>query len=274
MNGIVRLVIWALAGVCVAMPGAEPVAVSKELVLIIPGPGKVQLRMKQIPAGTFVMGSPPDEKKRRADEGPMHQVVISKPFQIGVFEVTQAQWEAVMGNNPSRFRGGSYREKSTNPVEQVSWEDCQKFIEKLNGMGIGTFRLPTEAEWEYACRAGTRTAYSFGDEVGELREYAWCTHYPAYTTRQVTHQVGTRKPNPWGLYDMHGNVWEWCSDWYADYNTNKQTDPKGAASGSSRVYRGGSWYRTAEYCRSAIRSRPWPSYRSYHLGFRLVRAVQ
>ena len=236
----------------------------EELALTIPGPGKVQLRMKQIPAGTFVMGSPMAEKGRDDVEGPMHQVVISKPFYMGVYEVTQAQWEAVMGTYPSRFNG-----KPAYPVEQVSWEDCQKFVEKLNGMGIGTFRLPTEAEWEYACRAGTKTAYSFGEEVGKLGEYAWYDGNSGHTT----HQVGTKKPNPWGLYDMHGNVYEWCSDWHAGYNMDKQTDPKGAADGAFRVSRGGGWYDSSLHCLSANRRRDSPTSRLSYEGFRLVRTV-
>ena len=237
----------------------------KELVLTIPGPEKIPLRMKQIPAGTFVSGSSMAEKDREDNEGPVHEVAISRPFHMGVFEVTQAQWEAVMGTNPSRFNG-----KPANPVEQVSWEDCQEFVRKLNGMGIGTFRLPTEAEWEYACRAGTKTAYSFGDGAGKLGKYAWYRDNSGSTT----HEVGTKKPNPWGLYDMHGNVWEWCSDWYADYSMDKQTDPKGAADGSYRVERGSCWEFSSWHCRSASRSRVPPSFRYSGLGFRLVRAVE
>jgi len=239
-----------------------------ELVLTMPGPGKVQLKMKQIPAGTFTMGSPMGEKDRGDDEGPMHQVVISKPFYMGVYEVTQAQWEAVMGTYPSHFSG-----KPAHPVESVSWEDCQKFVEKINGMGIGTFRLPTEAEWEYACRAGSKTVYCFGDEVAKLKEYANYENTPKYGDNS-TAPVGSFKPNAWGLYDMHGNVYEWCSDWYAGYNMDKQTDPRGAAGGSDRVYRGGYWDDSSGRCRSAPRRRYSPSYRSSSLGFRLVRAVQ
>jgi formylglycine-generating enzyme required for sulfatase activity len=255
MNGIVQLAMWALAGVCVATTAAEPVSAGKELVLTIPGSGKVQLRMKLIPAGSFTMG----EGKSS------HETKLTKPFYMGVFEVTQAQWQAVMGNNPSKFNG-----KPAYPVERVSWEDCQQFVKKLNGMGIGTFRLPTEAEWEYACRAGTKTAYSFGDYAGKLGNYAWCEE----NSRQSTHQVGTKKPNAWGLYDMHGNVWEWCSDWYGDYGTGKQTDPKGAAGGSLRVNRGGCWYYSSWRCRSAFRSWYSPSDRYSDLGFRLVREAK
>ena len=242
--------------------------VGEDLVLTIPGPSKVQLKMKKIPAGTFVMGSSMGEKGRDGDEGPIHQVVISKSFYMGVYEVTQAQWEAVMGTYPSKFNG-----KPAHPVEQVSWEDCQKFVKKINGMGIGTFRLPTEAEWEYACRAGTKTVYSFGDEVAKLKEYGNYEDTPKWGDKS-TAPVGSFKPNAWGLYDMHGNVYEWCNDWYGGYNMDKQTDPTGAAGGSYRVYRGGGWYYSSEFCRSASRHGLTPSYRYYCLGFRLVRAVQ
>ena len=245
MNGTGQLAKRALAGSGVASPG-------KELALTIPGPGKVQLRMKQIPAGTFVMGSRMAEKGRIGEEEPTHQVAISTSFFLGVYAVTLAQWEAVMGTYPAELKGNP-----ANPVEQVCWEDCEEYLKKLNGMGIGTFRLPTEAEWEYACRAGTQTAYSFGDDVRKLREYAWYDGNSGNTVQQV----GTKKPNPWGLYDMHGSVWEWCSDWYDDYNMAKQTDPKGAAGGPYRVFRGGSWSSLSEYCRSASRDRFWPSYR-------------
>jgi formylglycine-generating enzyme required for sulfatase activity len=217
--------------------------------------GGVKLDLVLIRPGTFLMGS----EKGFDDEKPVHEVTISQPFYLGKYEVTQAQWKAVMGSNPSGFKG------ATLPVEQVSWEDCQEFIEKLNSKGIGTFRLPTEAEWEYACRAGTT-----GDYAGNLDEMAW------YETNsgKTTHPVGTKKANPWGLYDMHGNVWEWCQDWYGDYPTGAVQDPAGAAGGSARVNRGGSWNDNAGDCLSASRLWYSPSLRIYDLGFRLVRAVQ
>ena len=267
MNGIVRLAMWALAGVCVATTGAAPVPAGKELVLTIPGAAQARLRMKLIPAGSFAMGSPPNENGREGYEL-LHEVKISKPFYMGVFEVTQAQWQAVMGNNPSEFG-----EKPQNPVDTVSWKDCQVFIEKLSRMRVGTFRLPTEAEWEYACRAGTRTRYSFGDDEAKLREYANYEDTPKWGDKS-TAPVGSFKPNPWGLYDMHGNVWEWCSDWSGYYGPGRQTDPKGAAGGSRRVERGGSWGSLSERCRSADRYGCSPSRRNYLLGFRLVREAQ
>ena len=173
---------------------------------------------------------------------------ITKPFYLGKYLVTQEQWEAVMGNNPSRFKGPK------NPVETVSWDDCQQFLDKLNakvGVRGGKFQLPTEAQWEYACRAGSTTTYCFGDDESGLGEYAW------YATNSGgrTHPVGEKKPNAWGLYDMHGNVWEWCQDWYdGSYYANSPTDdPTGPTTGSSRVFRGGSWRERARGCRSALR---------------------
>jgi formylglycine-generating enzyme required for sulfatase activity len=243
-------------------------AVSDELVLSIPGRHGVELRMKKIPAGSFAMGSPVEEEGRDEDEGSPHEVTISKPFYMGVFEVTQAQWEAVVGTCPSMFGGNP-----TYPVEQVSWEDCQEFIRRLNGMGIGTFRLPTEAEWEYACRAGKQTAFSFGGDPRKLEKYANYFGTPKEGERSPM-PVGSFAPNAWGLYDMHGNVWEWCSDWYSTYQATKQTDPVGPAHGVSRVERGGSWYCSPVRCRSAHRYRYSPSYRYYTLGFRLVREAR
>ena len=187
-----------------------------------------------------MMGS----EKGDNDEKPVHKVTITKPFYMGKYEVTQEQWEAVMGSNPSNFKGAK------NPVEQVSWEDCEKFIGKLKEKVSGRdFRLPTEAEWEYACRAGSTTDYCYGDGDESLDEYAW--YYG--NSESKTHPVGQKKANAWGLYDMHGNVWEWCSDWYGDYADGAVSDPKGPESGSARVLRGGSWGGNARDCRSACR---------------------
>jgi formylglycine-generating enzyme required for sulfatase activity len=214
-----------------------------------------------IPAGEFQMGS----ANGSADERPVHTVRISKPFYLGIHEVTQGQWETVMGNNPSRFKGDTSR-----PVKTVSWEEVQKFIDKLNpGEGGTKYRLPTEAEWEYAARAGSTTAYSFGDDSGQLGKYAWYGDDAGNTT----HPVGTRQPNAWGLYDMHGNVWEWVQDWYGKYTAEPVTDPQGPASGSARVFRGGGWGYDAGGCRSASRSHIAPGYRFDYLGFRLLRTA-
>jgi formylglycine-generating enzyme required for sulfatase activity len=197
------------------------------------------------------------------DEHPLHSVKITKPFYLQTTEVSQAQWKEVMGDNPSFFKDCGH----DCPVEEVSWDDAQKFISKLNQMeGTNKYRLPTEAEWEYACRAGTKTTYSF-DEVDKLGEYAW---YAANSGGQ-THPVGTKKPNAWGLYDMHGNVWEWCQDWYGDYPSDSVVDPKGSDSGQYRVLRGGSWYYAAGRIRSAIRSGFNPDSPSISFGFRVAR---
>ncbi len=199
-------------------------------------------------------------------EKPQHRVRITKPFYLGKYLVTQEQWEAVMGNNPSHFKGPK------NPVEMVSWDDCQQFLGKLNakaGSGAGKFQLPTEAQWEYACRAGSKTKYCFGDDESKLGEYAW---YDANSGNK-THPVGEKKPNAWGLYDMHGNVWEWCQDWWKDgyYKESRVDDPTGAATGSSRVLRGGSWGNPARGCRSADRDYGGPGICADILGFRVAR---
>jgi formylglycine-generating enzyme required for sulfatase activity len=221
-----------------------------------------------IPAGSFMMGADQNFEDDDDDddyEVPQHQVKISQPFYLGKYEVTQAQWAAVMGNNPSEFKG------QNNPVEQVSWDDAQIFIEQLNAQeGHNRYRLPTEAEWEYAARAGSTSAYSFGDDAGQLGRYGW---YGEDWDSGSTHPVGQKQPNAWGLYDMHGNVWEWVQDWYEepDYSNSPGAGPKGPYSGSYRVLRGGSWYSDASYCRSAY-YRPYntPDYRFRNLGFRLA----
>lgn len=236
-----------------------------DIALNIPGANQVQIKMRLIPAGVFLMGSPADEMDRDCDEGPQRQIVISEPFYVGIYEVTQAQWAAVMGTYPSKF---SYIPE--NPVEQISWDDCQEFIAKLNEMEIGVFRLPTEAEWEYACRAGSITRYPWGNDP----DYCGSSEYAcsSCSASGKTNLVGQKKPNDWGLFDMHGNVLEWCSDWYAaSYDIDDVTDPKGPCTGSYRVVRGGGWYYDPQYCRSAYRLSIIPGYMSSGLGFRLVR---
>jgi len=216
-----------------------------------------------MPAGTFMMGSPSDEDGRDDDER-RHRVTISQPFYMQTTEVTQGQWRAVMGNDPSHFNSCG----DNCPVEQVSWDDVQAFIRRLNNReGAGRYRLPTEAQWEYACRAGSTTRFCFGDDESRLGDYAW---YDRNSGRR-THSVAQKKPNAWGLYDMHGNVWEWCADWYDAYPSGHVTDPTGPSSGSDRVYRGGSWLGYARLCRSAIRVNYTPGDRNDFLGFRLTR---
>ncbi|MFM7929249.1 MAG: formylglycine-generating enzyme family protein, partial [Pirellula sp.] len=183
-------------------------------------------------------------------------MTISKDYYLGVHEVTQAQYEKVMGANPSYFRGDIQGSRSNHPVEQVSWEDAVEFCKKLSDLheekAAGrVYRLPTEAEWEYACRAGSKTAYSFGESPKSLGDYAWF----GSNSNNQTHPVGEKKANAWGLYDMHGNVWEWCRDRYGDYPKGAVSDPTGPKKGSSRVSRGGSWYYEAAGCRSAYRRR-------------------
>jgi len=226
-----------------------------------------------IPSGTFVMGSPSSEKKRYDDER-QHRVTLTEPFYMQVTEVTQGQWKAVMGNNPSFYDGCGDR----FPVEQVSWDDCQAFIEVLNQReGVSKYRLPTEAEWEYACRAGTGTPFNTGkclstDQANYNGNYA----YPGCSKgkfRHITTSVGSFPPNAWGLYDMHGNVWEWCSDWYGEYPAGPATDPRGPESGTIRVHRGGSWNYCAECCRCAYRVKRAPDFRIDFCGFRLVMAA-
>ena len=187
-------------------------------------------------------------RKRWAGERPAHKVTVTKPFFIGKYLVTQRQWEAVMGNNPSWFQGAA------KPVENITWDDCQVFLAKLGekcGGGTEAFSLPTEAQWEYACRAGSTAQYSFGDDGAGLGEYAWFSG----NSRNETHPVGEKKPKAWGLYDMHGNVWQWCADGYDAeyYKASPASNPAGPAGKDYAVIRGGGWESGAPYCRSAYR---------------------
>ena len=223
----------------------------------------LSMEMLWIKPGTFEMGSPSSEKDRGGDET-RHTVTLTKGFYLGKHEVTQSQWEKVMGSNPSHFKGGD------RPVERVSCTAVTSFCEKLTELerkagrlpsGM-SYQLPTEAQWEYACRAGTKTAYTFGDSLTSGQ--ANISGGPGETTA-----VGKYPANGWGFHDMHGNVWEWCADRYGIYPTVAATDPVGPADGSNRVLRGGSWNYTANYARSADRSRSEPAYGSTNLGFRL-----
>jgi len=212
--------------------------------------------------GSFMMGSPVNESGRYDDEK-QHRVTLTKGFYIQVTEVTQGQWKAIMGNNPSYFSDCG----DNCPVEKVSWNDAQTFISKLNRKEGGSrYRLPTEAEWEYAARAGSTTRFCFGKNKYGLPEYAW---YDSRSGRK-THPVAQKQSNAWGLYDMHGNVWEWCQDWSGDYPSDSVTDPTGPSSGSLRVSRGGSWHHRRRHCRSASRGGSRPAYRGNILGFRLA----
>jgi len=220
----------------------------------------IGMEFKLIPAGTFTMGE--------GDEA--HEVTLTRPFKMGVHEVTQAQYEQVMGNNPSKFNAAE------NPVEMMSWDDAVEFCRRLSELpsekAVGNiYRLPTEAEWEYACRAGTTTQFSFGDDDSDLGNYAWYAENSLYAENSAptTHPVGSKLPNAWGLYDMHGNVWEWCQDWDGDDSSGSFTDPDGPASGSHRVLRGGSWGGSAALCPSAYRIMHYPSERYSDFGFRV-----
>jgi len=216
-----------------------------------------------IPAGTFMMGSPSDELGRLKDEL-QHKVTITKSFYLQSTEVTQRQWREIMSNNPSHFKDCG----DNCPVEQVSWDDAQEFIVKLNEReGTDKYRLPTEAEWEYACRAGSTTRFCFGDDETTLGEHAWYSNNSGLRP----HPVGQKKPNAWGLYDVHGNVRERCQDRYGDYPSSPVTDPTGPSSGTFRVFRGGCWGFGARNCRSAFRDRNNPGYRHLNLGFRVAR---
>ena len=257
---------------------------------------EVTQRLRWIPPGRFLMGSPEEEPGRYDDEGPQHPVFITKGFWLFETACTQALWQAVMGENPSRFKSPQ------RPVEQVSWEDVQGFMQRINERipGLGLV-LSAEAQWEHACRAGTNTAlytgpieipgannapaldpiawYGGNSGVGfELEEghdsSSWTEmQYP--NPRSGTHPVGEKQPNPWGLYDMIGNVWEWCADGLREYGEDYAIDPVGALrAGAGRVIRGGSWFSDARYCRSAYRVRGVPDDRGGDLGFRCARVQE
>jgi formylglycine-generating enzyme required for sulfatase activity len=257
--------------------------------------------MVLIPAGTFTMGSPITESFRDSGET-QHSVTLTSGFYMGKYQVTQEQYQAVMGTNPSEFSSDPQagETQGKRPVEMVSWYDALVFCNKLSMMeglspaysisgstdptvwgtvptsrnatwnavvivaGSTGYRLPTEAQWEYACRAGTTTAYNTGDTISDNTGWYW------ENSESKTHQVGLKPANAWGLYDMHGNVWEWCWDWIGDYSSDAQTDPMGASSGPVRVFRGGSIGGSAEYMRSAYRSGHLSYIEGPDFGFRLV----
>lgn len=233
-----------------------------------------------IQAGSFTMGSPGDDAQAARDERPAHRVTLSRSFYLGRHEVTQAQWEAVMGSNPydEKNRSNNFyglpgmaaRIRHPDHPVTASWLDAQEFIRRLNAREDGEhYRLPTEAEWEYAARAGTSTIYFFGNDDQLLSRYAW---YGEDFDSGGTHPVGKKQPNPWGLYDIHCNVWEWVQDWYDPqyYANSPEADPPGPASGRQRVVRGGSWHHSATSWRPAFRRNYPPEYRGVSVGLRLV----
>ena len=264
----------------------EQAAASRELV------NSIGMEFVRIEAGEFEMGSPSHEAGRDDDEGPVHRVRISQSFYLGKYEVTQGQWVAVMGDNPSHFASCG----ASCPVESVSWKEVQQFIRRLNAReGVTSYRLPTEAEWEYAARAGTQTAVYTGEltilgtnNAPVLDEIAWyggnsgvsysggwdCSEWDEKqyaSSRCGPHPVGGNLPNGFGLYDMIGNVWEWVADRYGAYPSGPVTDPQGPPTSARRVYRGGGWFNIARNCRAADRYYGTHGYRNYRLGVRLAR---
>ena len=227
-----------------------------------------------IEPGRFVMGSPESEPGRDTDEGPQHEVAIGRGFYLGKYTITCGQWEEVMGTTPWLGRG-SIPSSPTLPAGFISWNDVQDFASRLNEAGGARYRLPFEAEWEYACRAGTTTVWSFGEDRHALGDHAWYVDSDAAEEDQSGQEVGRKLPNPWGLHDMHGNVWEWCQDVYSDgyYADSPAVDPPGpqAVTGSTRVVRGGYFRYFPRHSRSAARNTRWPDDRQRTVGARLVR---
>ena len=221
----------------------SPSVASGSNAISIPVKDGISIEMVKVEAGTFMMGATSEMKHPYHWEKPVHQVTLTNDYYMGKYEVTQALWEVVMGSNPSNFKGDNL------PVEEVSWNDCQEFISKLNSMTGRKFRLPTEAEWEYAARGGKKSRgyqYSGSNSISDVAWYSG-------NSGRVTHPVGTKHANELGIYDMTGNVWEWCQDWFDSYSSSSQTNPTGADSGSIRVKRGGGWYDDAQVCRSSCR---------------------
>jgi formylglycine-generating enzyme required for sulfatase activity len=253
----------------------------------------IGMKLVLIPSGKFTMGSPNDEFAREGMEGPRHVVEITRPFYLGAYEVTQAEYQKVTGTNPCTLcAGGKFASRvsgldtSNFPVETVDWNDCRAFCEKLSALPAEkrarrVYRLPTEAQWEYACRAGAReyAPFAFGKSLSSHQanfngniSYGGAARGPSLDRAC---KVGSYKPNAWGLYDMHGNVWEWTADWYESYSARKGVtrDPKGAATGSQRIFRGGSWTNEGSWCRSAKRYPANPDAKNYLIGFRVVCVV-
>lgn len=232
--------------------------------------GGVIMNFVRIEAGKSLVGSLADEQDRQGDEGPVFEVTISQAFYLGKYEVTQGQWVAVMGKNPSVFSDKD--NWADYPVDWVSWEDCQHFINKLNDLGMGRFRLPTEAEWEYACKLGAQQRYDWGDDpsYSEINQHAWI--YPRAEGR--SQPVGQKKASAWGLYDMCGNVWEWCQDWKGKYPDQPQVDYQGPTTGQDRIFRGGSWFNLDKTARCANRNAHVPDEPYTNIGLRLVMEME
>ena len=238
----------------------SPSVASGSNAISIPVKDGISIEMVKVEAGTFMMGATPEMEKPNSDEKPLHQVTLTNDYYMGKYEVPQALWEAVMGSNPSAYKGDNL------PVEMVSWNDCQEFISKLNSLTGRKFRLPTEAEWEYAARGGKKSrGYQYSGN-SNITDVAW---YDG-NSGSKPHPVGTKQANELGIYDMSGNVYEWCSDWYGSYSSSSQTNPTGADSGSFRVFRGGGWGIYARGCRLSYRYIFTPDDRRSYLGLRLA----
>ncbi|MCH8047698.1 MAG: SUMF1/EgtB/PvdO family nonheme iron enzyme [Planctomycetes bacterium] len=245
---------------------------TKVLDIVLPGyTNSIAMKFKLIPAGEFTMGSPTSEKNRGDDEK-QHRVKITKPFYLGVHEVTQGEFEKVMGTSPWKGKE-RVKEGSDYPASYISWDDAVEFCKKLSAKEGRTYRLPTEAQWEYACRADSKTAYSFGSDASKLGEYAWYDDNADEVGEKYAHLVGQKRANAYGLYDMHGNVHEWCSDCYGEeyYAASDTVDPTGPTKGSIRMFRGGAWNGSVGRCRSASRMGDTPGYRDWDTGFRVAR---
>lgn len=255
---------------------------------------RLGMRLVAIPSGQFAMGSPADRKEVEPDEI-LHSVRLSNGFFLGQTEVTQEQYQRVIGTNPSHFKDSGDGSRKDYPVENVSWDDAVDFCRRLSEMSEEvsagrSYRLPTESEWEYACRSGGQGAFAIV-EGKRLEDYGWFANNSGHRlldatalwkedqanymerilgNKGSTSRVAQKLPNAWGIYDMHGNVWEWCSDWYGDYPADTVVDPKGPQSGTARVARGGGWHNPSNFCRSAFRFRDDPAERDYDIGFRVV----
>lgn len=272
---------WAGLGADTARPATRPATQpAKEMTL--PLGGGVSMKLVWIPAGTFAMGSGPTEQDRRPDEGPVHEVRISRGFYMGATEVTQGQWKAVMNATaraaaatPWQATAGQFaRAGDENAASAISWVDASQFCQRMAAKTGKRVRLPTEAEWEYACRAGSSNRFFYGDDAdaAELPDYAWFDKNGYKANAAFPHPVAQKKPNAWGLYDMCGNVNEWCSDWMGPYPSGGRavTDPAGPGGGAMHVFRGGSFMTAAAFCRSAARNRNTATRRVIDNGLRVV----
>ena len=248
----------------------------KELIVDLPGGAKMEFVW--IEPGTFMMGSP-SVPRFSTREGPQHEVTISRGFYLGKYEITQGEWESVMGTTPWSgqkaapfLSQGTFQANASHPAAYISWYDMQEFVGELNAAsGEEIFRLPTEAEWEYACFAGATTRWSFGDDENQLEDYAWYFENVWYSGNQGSQPVGTKWPNPWGIFDMYGNVAEWCQDWFGDYSSGAQVDPTGPVTGTDRVIRGGHFFVSWEDLATVYRYHKTPDFRYNSTGARLLR---